>query len=367
MSAAPHHIRLLAGFEVRPASTDARFEFDRPASERLGRLIADDLAACVAEVVDGHLVTGPALLEPGQLTSPQHTPWAAMLNLASLDKAFAPGITSIGTPRGQMSHATLGPYRLPPQGLFLCLPILLALTEQQAPRLGPALESALERRLFEHGGLKPPAMGTLAELTGLDPVHGQLMTETDLMALLKMQLAGAGLDPFWPPVEHALLSPDQPVQLELPAGLVADWNLEARGWEIPFQTLRQASVDIEQYALWLRAFRQTTALLENHLVAWRTRLNERDVEAQRVDSPRMDEHGGWVLQPAGRQSGPNRAWSHQHPSVGLIACSAVIDGALNHYYPLHAEAIGELEQHFRDHGIARIEPGHDPELLRSIS
>lgn len=340
MSSTIHPIRLVAGFEIRPPAPGCDLVLERQAAERLGPLIADDLSACVSEVTGGHLVVGPALLEPGQVLSPNHAPWRAMREIARLEGRFEPGVTSIGAVGGRLSHDVLAPYREPPDGLFVCLPLLLVVEGEGFERA----ESALESRLFDLGGLKPPAMGTLAEITGLDPVHGQLMTLTDLMALVKMQLAGAGLDPFWPPVEHALLSSDKPAELDLPAGLKAHWNTDAAGWELEFKAFDGRALD--DYALWIRAFRQTTALLESHLIAWRAVLKN--------GSAQVDDDNRWVRDPAGSARGPNRACFQPHDSVGLIACSAVLDGELAHYYPLFAGAVGELEAELAGHGIESI-------------
>ena len=200
MADIPHHIRLVAGIELRPPGPGARFEFTRDESERLGALAAEDLARVVPDVTAGHLVTGAALLEPGQTVNPETAPWQAMARLADLGQGLDPGVTSLGVHRGQPPSDTLVPYRSPPQGLFLCLPLLLAMTPARADQA----RSKLEATLFESGGLHPPFMAALADIPGLEPVHGQLMTNADLTALLKVQLAGAGLDPFWPPVEHAM-------------------------------------------------------------------------------------------------------------------------------------------------------------------
>ena len=241
MNDASNHIRLVAGFEIRPPTGDCRYVLERDESRRLGGLVAEDLSRCVPEVTSGHLVTGPALLEPGQIISPNHAPWQAMARVAGLDADSGPvreaGITSIGANVGQLAHAPLMPYWSPPRGLFICLPVLLAAGAAELDQL----RSKLEQTLFETGGLRPPAMGTLAEITGLDPVHGQLMTRADLMALLKVQLAGAGLDPFWPPVEHALLEPRRDARLALPGGLAADWNVAAAGWKLTAE--EKAAVD----------------------------------------------------------------------------------------------------------------------------
>lgn len=339
MNDSSHHIRLVAGFEIRPPDRNCRFVLERDEAERLGGLIAEDLAHCVPETTAGHLVTGPALLEPGQVISPGHAPWDAMVHVAGLAADPEPGITSIGARQGRLAHAPLMPWWTPPRGLFVCLPVVLAAD----PGRLPALRSKLEQTLFETGGLRPPAMATLAEITGLDPVHGQLMTRADLMALIKVQLAGAGLDPFWPPVEHALLEPHKSVRLGLPAGLVADWNVEAAGWELQFEPQHASARSNDEFALWLRAMRQTIALLESHLVRWRA--------ASPVDGVEIDDQNRWARCDLGPAEPSDTGSIIQHPEVGLVAYSAVIGGRYSVFYPLDPDALDELEAVMQAAGV----------------
>lgn len=362
MNEASNHIRLVAGFEIRPPSGDCRFVFERDESERLGALIAEDLSRCVPEVTRGHLVTGPALLEPGQIISPAHAPWQTMARVAGLadpDASTGAGVTSLGAHRGQLghenpAHATLMPYWSPPRGLFLCLPIILATRGGERTML----ESKLEKTLFETGGLHPPAMGTLAELSGLDPVHGQLMTRADLMALVKVQLAGAGLDPFWPPVEHALLEPRQPARLELPGGLMAKWNVSAGGWELEFMPIHSSGLKADDYALWLRSLRQTIALLESHLVPWRATSLDDGVE--------MDAHSRWACCDLGASERTGRGWTVEHGDVGVIAFAAAVGGRYRAWYPLEPDALDDIQQTLRGSGVTEFERVTDAGFLQPV-
>jgi len=344
MNDASNHIRLVAGFEIRPPAGNERLVLEREEAERLAGLIAEDLAHCIPDVTAGHLITGPALLEPGQIISPDHAPWQAMIRVAETAGAGQPGITAIGAHFGQLAHVPLMPYWTRPQGLFVCLPIVL--TSPDASEL-EALRTRMEQNLFETGGLRPPAMGTLAEITGLDPVHGQLMTRADLMALVKVQLAGAGLDPFWPPVEHAVLEPQTPARLELPGGLIADWNVEAGGWELAFEPFHCSGRDAEQYALWLRAQRQTTTVLEAHLVRWRATTKRGDIE--------IDDENRWAHCDLGPGTPSKKGWKVEHADVGLVAYCALVDGRHSAFYPLQADAVGELERRLDRSGIAEYE------------
>jgi len=356
MDDANHHIRLVAGFEIRRPARDSRFVLEREESERLGGLIAEDLAHCVPEVMRGHLVTGPALLEPGQIISPDHAPWQTMARVAGLGKNTETvpeaGVTSLGAEKERLAHAPLMPYWSPPRGLFVCLPIILAARFEDSA----SLSSTLEQKLFETGGLRPPAMGTLAEITGLDPVHGQLMTRADLMALLKVQLAGAGLDPFWPPVEHALLEPRQNASLELPGGLQAEWSVASAGWELQFLPLHLAGPQAGEYTLRLRSLRQTIALLESHLVPWRATSCYDDVV--------IEPQSRWAHCDLGPSECTSRGWMIEHEDVGLVAFTAVVDGRYRAWYPLDSGALDDIRQALHASGIAGFERSQDMRLLQ---
>lgn len=343
-----HHIRLVAAFEIRPPSPAARWIVEREQGERLGGRIAEDLAEVVPGVTRGHLVVAPALLEPAQLLHPDTAPWRVLARLGGIDDGFEPGVTSLGAHKGQPPAEALAPLRAVPEGLLVCLPLLLA----ASPDEREALAGELERVLFERGGLRPPALGELADATALEPVHGQLMTQADLFALLKVQLAGAGLDPFWPPVEHAWLEPGQAARLELPGGVDARWQSDAGRWDLAFVAFDEREGGAEDWALWLRGLRQTAALLDTCLVRWRA------VPAS--DATVIHPDGRWAERRLGAASADERAWRVEHDAVGLIAYRAAIGGVRRAFYPLDSDAIAELERRLRDGGAP--EPGVTADL-----
>lgn len=338
----PHHIRLVAAFEIRPPGKSARTVFERGEIERLGRCIADDLATVVAEVTRGHLIVGPALLEPAQLVNPEFAPWSTMQRLAALSADFEPGVTSIGTHLGRTPSDELLPRRARPEGLFVCLPLLLAADPDDAA----GLSTTFERLLFEQGGLRPPALGELAGFSELEPVHGQLMTEADLIALFKVQFAGAGLDPFWPPVEHAVLAPEQPARLELPGAVAAEWDPDSRAWDLSLIGYDEAEGDAESWMLWLRGLRQTAAMLDSCLVRWRPVAGS--------PSTVIDASGRWAERSLSPDDRVGHAWRIADQAMGLIGYAAVLDGERRGFYPLSFDAVSDLEQHLRSRGVARI-------------
>jgi hypothetical protein len=180
------------------------------------------------------------------------------------------------------------------------------------------------------------------------------MTRTDLMALLKVQLAGAGLDPFWPPVEHALLAPETPSQLELPASVSADWDPTTRRWSLEFTPFHEAGCDGDAYALWLRSFRQTTAMLDAHLVDWRVRAGETG----------RTEPGSWLAWPLAADRASRRVWEIRRDPVGLVGYSAVMDGCRHAFYPLSANAAGQLADRLRESGGTGFATSRDLGWLR---
>jgi len=347
-----HHIPLVAAIEIRPPSPDARGTFEREQIARLGALVAEDLAAVVGEVTRGRLIVGPALLEPAQVINPEFAPFPTLERLAALRPGFEPGVTSIGLHRGRAPGEALLPHEFPPAGLFTCLPLVLAV-EVAAD---DPVHAKLERLLFERGGLGPTAMAVLAEVTGLEPVHGQLMTLGDLLALFKVQFAGAGLDPFWPPVEHAVLNPETPALLALPAGVSAEWNPSARGWALTFVGLDEAGADDRSWVLWLRALRQTAAMLESCLLRWRPVAASPDTH--------LDDDGRWAQRCLGADPGGPRIVRIEHDEVGLLGYSATVDGRRRAWYPLAAAAIGALEARLRALGVDVIDVSSDLEGLR---
>ncbi len=335
-----HHIRLVAGIEIRPPSRAAGFILEHEQTARLSEPVADDLAACIPEATSAHLCMAGLLLEPGQILSPSRSPWNAMIEVGRLDQRHAPGVTAIGTHQANPARDSLAPISEQPSGLFVCLPLILTTPAMNAE----SLESRLEQTLFDEGGLKPPSLGTLFDLTGLEPVHGQLMTLVDLMALTKMQIAAAGLDAFWAPLEHALLESRKPFEDRMPADLNLDWDIDAQKFAIQFLTYDQSGLEAEDYALWLRAFRQTTALLDAHWVAWSCH----SAESESIIHP----DGQWLEEPVDGSFGDaSSVWTQQVEGPGLVAYSAVEQGQLTHYYPLKTEAVATLNQRFKARGL----------------
>ncbi|RFF28185.1 hypothetical protein DZK25_04140 [Wenzhouxiangella sp. 15181] len=352
-----HHIRLLAGLEIEPGESPGR-TLDRHEAERLAGHLAEDLHRVVPAVEQTMLVLSASLFEPFELMRPGFPVWQALEELAEStlrERGFEPRVLAIGAHRSKMPHAGLQPSEQSPQGQFLALPVTLICPEDEAE----ALEEALEAELFERASIDPPARALLSESAGLETVHGQLLTLADLIALQHVQLDGAGLGGFWPVVEQILVDADHEHEHELPAGLRAHWDPSRKHVDIPFISLDQFPGNNDDYALWLRAFRTLTTLLDSHAIDWRARPDPPVVfdpdNASMIDSTGPTNHADGIT-------------VHHHPDIGLLAWTVVEDGRMMHIYPLRPESANRVMRDLAARGLRHFDATQqlhtDPETGR---
>lgn len=344
MSESVHHIRLLAGLEIPPGTTPER-TLDRHRAEQLAGHLAEDLHRVVPAVESSMLALGASLFEPFELMRPGFPPWQALEELAQStlrERGFEPRILAIGSHRSQMPHGQLQPPSGPPQGQFLALPMTLICPADA----GEGLEKELEAALFERGSIAPPARALLSEAAGLETVHGQLLTLADLIALQHVQLDGAGLGGFWPVVEQILVDGERGHDFELPAGLEARWDPSVRRIELPFVSLDQFQGGSDDYALWLRAFRTLTTLLDSHAIEWR---------ALPTDPVVFDPDNSSMIDSAGATDHADGVTVHHHPDIGLLAWTVVEDGRMIHIYPLRPESADRVMRDLAARGLPRFD------------
>ncbi len=343
-----HHIRLLAGLEIQPGKQPRR-TLDRHRAEQLAGHLAADLHRVVPGVERGMLVLGACLFEPFELIRPGFPAWLALDELAEStlrERGFEPRVMAIGSHKERMPHAGLQPPSDAPQGQFLALPMTLICSDEEAE----ALEQKLEDALFERGNIDPPARALLAETAGLDSVHGQLLTLADMIALQHVQLDGVGLGGFWPVVERILVEDGHSHDHELPAGLTASWDAQTRRVELPFTSFDQFDGGPDDYALWLRALRTMTALLDSHGIDWRARPDEPVV---------FDPDYGAMIESAGSAHHPEGITVHHHDDIGLVAWTVVEDGRMMHIYPLQPESASRVMRDLTARGLMRYDTGNE--------
>jgi hypothetical protein len=334
-----HHIRLVAAFEIQPGTPGAR-SLTLADCEQLATALAADLARTESSVDKAMLVVGGSLLEPSALLSPGFLPWAALADLAqpAIREHGSNGrILAIGTHDGQLPDARLRADKQPPGGKFLAVPLLLVVPEGASA----SLRARLEEKLFETSGISPPARAVLAESTGFDTIHGQLMTLADLVALQHIQMDTAGMGAFWPVVEHVLVSGDEAVKFSLPARLEASWDPGPAIVMIRFFSFDQYADSPGEYALWVRAFRSLSALLDSHGIAWRA-----------DSSLEYDARHECLVERAGPVAKPDSLTEQKQPECGLIAWTLIENGYQVNLYPLSSLALGLLKKDLDARAIA---------------
>jgi len=339
-----HHIRLLAGLEIEPGQSFGR-TLDRHQADRLATHLAADLSRAAPAVESAMLVVSGSLLEPAELLRPGFPAWAALEELTESSlrgEEFEPRIMAIGAHAGRMPHPDLQAPRRHPQGQFIALPMILSCPADQSRDRREELESCL----FERGSIDPPARACLSDSIGLLSVHGQLLTLADLMAIQQVQYDAAGLGGFWPVIEHALGESPDGRDLEIPGGLAARWQPIPGRLEIDFISFDQAVDRGIDHALWMRAFRTLTALLDSHGTGWRTRPRPPVV---------FDPQAEAMIEPAGKSDAPEGLTVHQHPDIGLLALSVVEDGRLVHIYPVNAAALERVMADLAQRGLGRLD------------
>lgn len=344
MTDSVHHIRLLAGLEIEPGQSPTRV-LDRHQADTLAGHLAEDLHRVAPEVEQAMLVLGGSLLEPAELIRPGFPAWQGLEELAEAtlrERGFAPRILAIGAHTGRLPHAALQPPDQTPLGQMLALPMTLICPAGQAE----ALQKKLEAVLFEQGSVHPPARALLEQAAGLDSVHGQLLTLADLIALQHVQLDAAGLGGFWPVVEQVLVEADKAQDHDLPGGLRARWCPHQARIDIDFLSLDQHGGPTDDYALWLRAFRTLTALLDSHGIDWHATPSEPVVH---------DPENRSMIEVAGKCDSADSVTVHQHPDIGLLAWSVVEDGRLVHIYPLSPESTERVMSDLAARGLERFD------------
>ncbi len=347
-----HVIPIVAGFEIIP-SPDYQPTLDKSAAEAMAHALAADLARQLPPDLETLLVVGGLVVEPNQLLRPHFGTWLALDQLAKpviRDQGLHSGVLAIGAHQGQLPDERLQPTQYTLMGQFVCIPMLLVVDADQ----GSAVEAKLEASLFESGSINPPARALLAQHAKLESIHGQLLTRNDLLALQRVQLDSAGLGGFWDVIEAVLLSPDQDQSIPLPAKLQAHWQANAGYLQIEFLTFsqwvkrdgQQASDWALGYGRWLRAYRTTQALVENHGIDWQVKLTH---------PATLDDRRACVIESSALNHTDRSSLAglteHMDPGLGLVAWTLIEDDRMIHLYPIQAQAIGALQRDFFERGI----------------
>ncbi|MGY6631957.1 MAG: hypothetical protein ACXIUL_13245 [Wenzhouxiangella sp.] len=341
----PHHIRLLAGFELEPRPGIGRL-LDRELSQEIAQALARDLSRVCPAAEHGMLVLAGSLLEPAELLRPGDPAWTALADLSRpviRERGFNGQILAIGSHQGRAPDSRLSGDQAEAQGAFLALPLLLIVDPSEAASINRSLESTL----FEKGSIDPPARALLDLRAGVKTVHGQLLTRNDLLAIQHVQMDTAGMGAFWPLVEQILVDPTHDHEVSLPGDLNARWEAARQGVVLPFSTFDNSPQALDDYAQQLAAFRAIQSLLALHGINWACE----DAQAGTGLS------GDLLREPAGHSDENDGVTVQLHPACGLIAWSVCRGGQLEHWYPLNSTGFDRLQREIRELGL----PSHRSE------
>ncbi len=350
-----HHTRLLLGLEIRPPGDGLVHRLlDRADAEHLGHALAADLARVIPEATGSLLTLSAGLLDMTDLIRPgfpAHTGIEQLAEAAMNQQGFEPRVLSIGASGGRMPHPDLMPRQQTPQGLFLAMPLLVSAPTES----GRSLENLAEQKLFEHGGLGPPGLQIITRTTGLEPVHGQMLTLHDLMALQQVQLEGAGMDASWKVLESVLVEPDKPFETRSAEGLKMAWDPVDGQVELEFLTprdwLSDRAGDLVHYPFWLRAARRYPALLTAHGLACRwCHGTGRIVQEGPAAWLETEDEGPY-------SDGLTR---HVMGELGVVAWTRAHGGRLIHYYPLNQQAVDHLKARLEATSSIPVRPAQPP-------
>ncbi|MDX1379959.1 MAG: hypothetical protein R3233_02505, partial [Xanthomonadales bacterium] len=285
---------------------------------------------------------------------------------------FEPRLLSFGSDaEGRMPAPALEPARDVPPALLQVLPaVMSAPGEMLAP-----LAEASEHRFMESGQLSPQSAKALEAQFGIGVTHARLMTVTDLLAMLRLQLEHFGFGGLWTLLDAALEAAE-PVEVRTDRGhrfafrdgtvtgefqTFDHWASQGAGKKLPAERQALAAA----YADWTREFRQYLTTLSAHGVPFNC-----EVQA----SPGGDMHTGWFTETTGHAAPPAAAsvTGHSAGELGTLAITEVRDGTLVHHYPLGPDGLNAIHAALRASGQAPgavAWPGgvcHDPVERRLV-
>ncbi|MBT8039618.1 MAG: hypothetical protein HKO85_12065 [Xanthomonadales bacterium] len=324
-------------------------------AEQMLSHIAADLRNLLPDIASCSLIAPGALFDQTQLLQPGYPVFRALEDVSLDDRAerFKPGLVSLGAQDGRLPVSALQPDPGVPPGLLQLLPVVLHGPADEVQRLG----QEMEYRFLEEGQISAHSATWLQSAFGISVTHARLMTLTDLLAMLRLQLDHFGFLPLWELLDAALSSRSEPLTVTSATGIEFEWR-DGRV-RAPFQTFnywaghgagcrlpapRQALSD--QYADWTRELRQYLTTLQAHRVP--VDLHLPGHEQALAGSFFCEE----AQAPEGRRL--TAVTEHTFDELGTLVVSVVNGNRLQHYYPLSASGLNDIHLE-----IQRIVPaGH---------
>jgi hypothetical protein len=246
-----------------------------------------------------------------------------------------------------MPDADLQPLDDMPLGPMQILPVVV-----QGPREHMAgLAEAMEYRFLEQGQLSAHSANWLQSAFDVTLRHAQLMTLTDLNALLRMQLEHHGFLALWELLDAALSAAGEPMAVTTSGGQLWEWRNgaahtvfetfdhwanEGSGSQLPAARLALA----EGYAGWTRELRQYLTTLRAHAVEVQLHLPGQDQAAAETFFRESSD--------AAAEPDACAVTEHGFADLGTIAITLVRDGRIENLYPLRPRGLNDVHAFLRD-------------------
>jgi hypothetical protein len=346
------HRYILVGIETDPtryhgehASRPALLE--RAAAEQLLAHVSADLTRLFPRISQCSLSMAGALYDQTQVLRPGLPVYRALEKLQQTGNPgadFQPRLLSVGVSGGRMPLPELQPFENIPLGLLQVLPLLLSGPAQAVTEL----LAEMEHRFLEQGQVSAHTAKALEAQFRISVNHARLMTYTDLLAMLRLQLEHYGFLPLWELLDAAISNAAGDLEAVTPGGLTFKWRdgavhsfFESFDWWAQYgggAGLQAAQQRLQAaYAAWTREYRRYLTTLTAHGVDVIQHL------------PGLEDAGltdSFLLEESTATPGPAAAkvTAHSVDDLGTIAVTVVKGARQMNFYPLRASGLNDLHQ-----------------------
>jgi len=311
--------------------------------------LAADLQSLLPGIRHCSLVAAGALFDQTQILRPGYPVFSA-LEAAAQDAGAdpaQPALVGIAAREGRMPDTRLQPLDDLPLGSLQILPILIRGPREQLC----GLAEAMEHRFLEKGQLSAHSANWLQSAFDVTIRHAQLMTLTDLNALLRLQLEHYGFLALWELLDAALSATAESLPVTTSGGQQWEWRDGAVHavfetfdyWANTGGGARQSAERLalaEGYANWTRELRQYLTTLRAHGVEVQLHLPGQ--------AHAMTET--FLRQPGVPAADPDACTITEHgfEDLGTVAITLVRDGRIENLYPLRPSGLNDVHAFLRD-------------------
>lgn len=269
-------MRGVLALELRADSAQTpRAALEQTHAGQLATLIGQDLAAVAPQAISLDLVVAAAHFDPAEALRPGwplHRRLQELLQRAPRAVEPAPRVIAFGSDSAGQVPKPLQADQDLQGGRLRVLPFLLTGAADAVDAVGDLFEQQLLDR-----GMAGPQTALLAQDNfGAAIEHARYLTLFDLMAMTALQYANQGLEPLWPVLETALLTPQAAFELNRPPEPLVRFEAAIAHLTLPSAAAWRARCGaaygedphrLEQgYAMHQARLRQFSAVLQAHAV-----------------------------------------------------------------------------------------------------